>query len=721
MVDKNTIFGGMLTTLGANKKTNCDALGIPWEPKYMLIGDANGTDPVPSPSQTRLINQVYRAQLNQLRVSDKDENVLIAELVLPPDVGGWWIRELALEDKDGVFCAVSNVAPSYKPLLEQNSGRNQVVRMHIITNGTSNIQLKIDPSVVLATREYVDTRIFEELCKLDTKQSVRVATTANITLAGLQTIDSVALLDGDRVLVKNQAAAKDNGLYVAATGAWSRSPDADSSAEVTSALLVSVEQGVSQADTRWQLVTDGMIVLGTTPLVFQNVNHGLAPLSSPAFTGTPTAPTAPVGTNTSQLATTAFIQAAIAALVDSSPGALDTLNELAAALGDDPNFATTVTNALATKAPLNSPVFTGDPRAPTPAAGDIDNSIATTAFVQQALSGSSVISVAGSGNIVVTAAQLGAGLIVLTGALTGNKSLIVPTVLGRYQIWNATTGNFSLTVKTAAGTGVVVTQSQSSLLFCDGANVYLQQSDFISPVLRGTPTSTRPPRFDVSEQVMTAAAVQARGLQYAGFYSSAGAVPGSVSHIGAVVHFSGAGGHSYSLPDSAVNNLPSGSIIRLQNWSSSNLALAVQGSDKMQENIDATASATTRSIPTDAYVDCMYIGDRVWLLTGTGVSAKTRQFGALLAPNGYQRLPSGLLMQWMTATFASAFKNAVFNLPTAFPNQFFGCTVSLTDSTIYDSAGQPFVAGMPSGLGQVVLQSNYTASQSAVRVHAFGY
>ncbi len=159
MVDQNSIFGGMLTTLGAAKKTNCDALGIPWEPSYMLIGDANGTDPVPSPSQTKLVNQRYRAQLNQLRVSPTDENVLIAELVLPPDVGGWWIRELALEDKDGVFSAVANVAPSYKPLLAQGSGRNQVVRMHIILSGTSNIQLKIDPSVVLATRQYVDEMV----------------------------------------------------------------------------------------------------------------------------------------------------------------------------------------------------------------------------------------------------------------------------------------------------------------------------------------------------------------------------------------------------------------------------------------------------------------------------------------------------------------------------------------------------------------------------------
>jgi phage-related tail fiber protein len=159
MVDKNSIFGGMITTQGAAKKTNCDALGIPWEPRYMLIGDANGTDPVPSPSQTKLVNQVYRAQINQLRVSPTDANVLIAEVVLPPDVGGWWVRELALEDKDGVFSAVANAPPSYKPVLAQGSGRNQVVRMHIITSGTSNIQLKIDPSVVLATRQYVDEAV----------------------------------------------------------------------------------------------------------------------------------------------------------------------------------------------------------------------------------------------------------------------------------------------------------------------------------------------------------------------------------------------------------------------------------------------------------------------------------------------------------------------------------------------------------------------------------
>jgi len=110
-----------------------------------------------------------------------------------------------------------------------------------------------------------------------------------------------------------------------------------------------------------------------------------APLASPALTGTPTAPTQAAGNNTTRIATTAFVQAAVAALVASSPAALDTLNELAAALGNDANFAATMTNALAAKAPLASPALTGNPTAPTQAAGNSSTRIATTAFVQAAV------------------------------------------------------------------------------------------------------------------------------------------------------------------------------------------------------------------------------------------------------------------------------------------------------------------------------------------------
>lgn len=119
-----------------------------------------------------------------------------------------------------------------------------------------------------------------------------------------------------------------------------------------------------------------------------------ANLASPAFTGVPTAPTAVNGTNTTQLATCAFVQSQIALLVASSPAALDTLNELAAALGNDANFSTTVTNALAAKAPLASPTFTGTPAAPTAAPGTNTTQLATTAFVTAAVAASSSLSIA---------------------------------------------------------------------------------------------------------------------------------------------------------------------------------------------------------------------------------------------------------------------------------------------------------------------------------------
>lgn len=308
MIDANSQFFAILTNVGMAKLANANALGIPWKITEMGLGDANNTDPIPSVLQTKLINEWRRRPLNQLRIDPVNPAVIIAEQVIPADEGGRWIREIGLYDADGDMVAVANCAPSFKPVLSQGSGRTQVVRMNFIVTSTGNITLKIDPAVVLATREYVDTRILDELNKLDNKQSVRVATTSNIALAGLLSVDSVALVAGDRVLVKNQNSAKDNGLYIAAAGAWPRAADADSNTEVTSALLVSVEQGAAQADTHWQLITDGVIVLGTTALIFQDVTQGFAPINSPALTGTPTAPNPARFDDSQQLVTTDWVK-----------------------------------------------------------------------------------------------------------------------------------------------------------------------------------------------------------------------------------------------------------------------------------------------------------------------------------------------------------------------------------------------------------------------------
>ncbi|MGD91472.1 phage tail protein [Escherichia coli] len=111
-----------------------------------------------------------------------------------------------------------------------------------------------------------------------------------------------------------------------------------------------------------------------------------APIESPSLTGTPTAPTAAQGTNSTQIANTAFVKAAITALINGAPGTLDTLKEIAAAINNDQNFSTTINNALALKAPLASPALTGVPTAPTAAQGTNNTQIATTAYVRAAIS-----------------------------------------------------------------------------------------------------------------------------------------------------------------------------------------------------------------------------------------------------------------------------------------------------------------------------------------------
>ncbi|WP_185833560.1 phage tail protein [Pseudomonas veronii] len=163
MTDQNSQFFAILTAVGEAKQANAAALGTSWTFAQMAVGDANGTDPIPSRTQTKLINERRRAPLNQVKVDPANASVIIAEQIIPESVGGFWVRELALYDADGDMVAVANCAPTYKPLLSQGSGRTQVIRINLIVSSTANIELKIDPSVVLATRSYVDSSILNVL------------------------------------------------------------------------------------------------------------------------------------------------------------------------------------------------------------------------------------------------------------------------------------------------------------------------------------------------------------------------------------------------------------------------------------------------------------------------------------------------------------------------------------------------------------------------------
>ncbi|OWF80062.1 phage tail protein [Yersinia rohdei] len=149
-------FFALLTNVGAAKLANATALGTRLEITQMAVGDGGGTLPTPNPAQTKLVNEQRRAALNMLTIDPVNTSQIIAEQVIPETEGGWWIREIGLLDKDGDLIAIANCAETYKPQLQEGSGRTQTIRVILIVSSTAAVTLKIDPSVVLATRKYVD-------------------------------------------------------------------------------------------------------------------------------------------------------------------------------------------------------------------------------------------------------------------------------------------------------------------------------------------------------------------------------------------------------------------------------------------------------------------------------------------------------------------------------------------------------------------------------------
>ncbi|BCU54057.1 phage tail protein [Enterobacter kobei] len=154
-------FFAILTHQGAARLANATALGTKLNLTQMAVGDANGALPVPDPAQTALINLKRIAPLNMLSVDPNNGNQIIAEQIIPENEGGFWIREIGLYDDAGVLIAVANCPETYKPQLQEGSGRTQTIRMVLIVSSTAAVTLKIDPSVVLATRKYVDDKVIE--------------------------------------------------------------------------------------------------------------------------------------------------------------------------------------------------------------------------------------------------------------------------------------------------------------------------------------------------------------------------------------------------------------------------------------------------------------------------------------------------------------------------------------------------------------------------------
>ncbi len=254
-------YYAILTNQGAARLANATMLGSKLNLTQMAVGDANGVLPTPDPAQTKLINQKRIAPLNLLSVDPNNQSQIIAEQIIPENEGGFWIREIGLYDDEGVLIAVANCPETYKPQLQEGSGRTQTIRMILVVTNTEAITLKIDPSVVLATRKYVDDEVLELKLYVDDQMRNHIAS--------------------------------------------------------------------------------------------QDPHTQYAQKHNPTFTGEPKAPTPAAGNNTTRIATTEFVQAAITALINGAPATLDTLKEIAAAINNDPKFSTTINNALSGKQPLD--------------------------------------------------------------------------------------------------------------------------------------------------------------------------------------------------------------------------------------------------------------------------------------------------------------------------------------------------------------------------------
>lgn len=448
-----------------------------------------------------------------------------------------------------------------------------------------------------------------ELEKLDHKQSVRAATTANIALNGLQTIDGVTLVAGNRVLVKNQSAGAQNGIYVVSPTSWTRAADANDSVEITAGLVCAVDEGTTQENSRWQLITDDPITMGVTALVFANVSAGYAPIASPTFTG--------------------------------------------------------------------------NPAAPTPTSGDNDTSLATTGFVFNAIDGLVAVAVGGNSNVSLTASQGGAGIIELTGVLTGSIALNLPAGTGQYLISNKTTGSFNITAQMTGGPGtsVILPQNVATIIYSDGTNV--------------KPASSAGQAFLTTQHYTPSPGTTS--LAVLGGYT-----PGAVLVVknGTVLK----PGDDYN--GSASPNITSlaasvtGDEFTVYAFTAFQIADAVRktGDTMLGDLVLAGVPTADLMAATKKYVDDMD-AFRVALTAFTGSNQS-------MAASGYQRFPGGLIIQWGSGTTpGGSFGTVTF--PMAFPNAVYGLVTgvlsggSTTETVEYQSLGLSSVqlAGVTAGVG----------------------
>ncbi len=257
----STKFRTVITTAGAAKLAAATAPGgRKVNITSMAVGDGGGKLPVPDAGQTGLIHEVWRHALNKISQDKRNSNYIIAELVIPPEVGGFWMRELGLYDDAGTLIAVANMAESYKPALAEGSGRSQTCRMVIIVSSVASVELTIDTTTVMATQDYVDDKIAEH-------EQSRRHPDASLTAKGFTQLSSATNSTSETLAATPKAvkAAYDlaNGKYTAQDATTARkglvqlSSATNSDSETLAATPKAVKSAYDNAEKRLQKDQNG--------------------------------------------------------------------------------------------------------------------------------------------------------------------------------------------------------------------------------------------------------------------------------------------------------------------------------------------------------------------------------------------------------------------------------------------------------------------------------
>lgn len=615
-----------------------------------------------------------------------------------------------------------------------------------LANRTAWLKQAVDALNAAAPGTATQAWVAEQLQGMDWKASVRVATTANISLSGTQTIDGVAVVAGDRVLVKNQSSGAANGIYVVAAGAWSRADDANTSAKVTPMMIVPVEAGTAGADRLFRLTTDAPITLGSTVLTFADLLAGYATTASPTLTGVPTAPTAGVDTQTTQIATTAFVINQCGTTPPAMDGVANSGTSLRYARQDHVHPTDT------SRAPATHVGSTGSAHgnASTVVAGFMSaadktklDGVATGAAavgssVALALAASAAAGTASTAarsdhvhplpsldmlsNVLITANVNGeilrwngthwvnntiaeAGIapsshVGATGSAHGNATTSVAgfmsaadkTKLDGVATGAAAVGNVTAFPLGLASAGTSSTAARSDhvhqrpdlgglndvfissaangeILRWNGANWVNNTLDEAgiapvnSPTFTGAPTAPHANHnSDGTSQIATSLFVQNLGVAFGSVVVKTSSATISEPEFGRVINCAGASSFTLTIP--LANSIRAGRKILIMNTAGvSFVTVARSGTNTFKVG---NTNQTSLTLGSGDYVELVSDGSGSYYVTGTVALYQSSQFQALIGQNGYQKLPSGLTIQWGRVASVGIDSNQAVTLPTAF-------------------------------------------------------